>query len=293
MDESSSDSENESSLSEHEEEERRAIDDSPSKEEFGTVTGIRVLFNSKFRHRKEWTNKSKENSAIVKRIRKGPALASSKEKLNSHTGLVEYGIRKTLDMVVGGSIRTVTIMDASESLDNSLPLPPDFDKNKIVDLFRKSWAKRPPRGQMYGPKYIERFRNEIYEMYEAGNKEKSEKKSPGQMLEILNERYPLEFCLPSENDIRSEISKFQVQRKKGPAPSTLATKPSEAGGRTNSSQKDLTTFLHQLLAINPAMKPAEALSHVKSKFDASKSQLPSDQQIKSKFSALKTKEKKK
>lgn len=33
-------------------------------------------------------------------------------------------------------------------------------------------------------------------MYEASNTDKSEKKSPAQMLEIISAKYPNEFCLP-------------------------------------------------------------------------------------------------
>lgn len=150
---------------------------------------------------------------------------------------------------------------------------------------------------MYGPKYVEKYRDEIRAMYEEGNAEKSEKKSPGQMLEILSSRYPEEFCLPGENDIRTEISKYQAQKKKNTTRSSGTQKTTTASASTvpaipasTDAGKDLKTYLVQLLTSDPLMKPASVLAHVKAAFG--QQQLPNDQQIKSKFSALKAKAKK-
>ena len=58
------------------------------------------------------------------------------------------------------------------------------------------------------------FRSEIAELYLLGEEDKKNKKSPAQMLEIITQKNPKEFCLPSENDIRSEINKLQTTKKK-------------------------------------------------------------------------------
>ena len=68
-------------------------------------------------------------------------------------------------------------------------------------------------GQMYGTKYVEDYRSDIKSLYNSGEADKKNKKSPAQMLEILESRYPKEFCLPSENDIRTKINKLQTQKK--------------------------------------------------------------------------------
>ncbi len=106
---------------------------------------------------------------------------------------------------------------------------------------------------------------------------KKNKMSPAQMLERLQTLHPKEFCLPSENNIWSYIYKLQTTKKKG-------------GGINIPKQPDeLTRFLKQLTHGNPKMKPAEALLMVKKSFPtASNVSLPSDTQIKRKFSNCKS-----
>lgn len=57
---------------------------------------------------------------------------------------------------------------------------------------------------MYGLKYVETYRGDIESLYNFGEEDKKNKKSPAQMLEYLESRYPNEFCLQSENDIKQK-----------------------------------------------------------------------------------------
>lgn len=97
------------------------------------------------------------------------------------------------------------------------------------------------------------------------------------MLERLQEMHPKEFCLPSENDIRSYINKLQTTKKKG-------------GGLSVSKEPDeLTRFLKQLTHRSPKMKPTEALLILKNSFPtASNVCLPSESQIERNFSYCKS-----
>jgi hypothetical protein len=65
---------------------------------------------------------------------------------------------------------------------------------------------------MYGTKYVEDYQSDIKSLYNTGEADKKNKNSLAHMLEILESRYPNEFRLPSENDIRPEINKLQTQK---------------------------------------------------------------------------------
>ena len=54
---------------------------------------------------------------------------------------------------------------------------------------------------MYGPKHVQSYRADIYELYKLGEEDKKNKRSPAQMREALQMKYPqeCELCLPSEN----------------------------------------------------------------------------------------------
>ena len=68
---------------------------------------------------------------------------------------------------------------------------------------------------MYGTKYVEDYQSDIKSLYNCGEADKKNKKSPAQILDILESRYPNEFCLPSENDIRTKINKLQTKKIRG------------------------------------------------------------------------------
>jgi hypothetical protein len=124
--------------------------------------------------------------------------------------LVAYALRQTIQMQNNGSL----VFRSAQ--DNSTECRPYFPHDFVVPVqFCNGWAKRHKIGAMYGPKYLEKYRTEISEMYLFGEEDKKNKKSPAQMLEILSKKYPKEFCLPSESDIRTEINKLQTTKKRG------------------------------------------------------------------------------
>ena len=55
--------------------------------------------------------------------------------------------------------------------------------------FTKGWAKRPKHGDVYGAKYVERFRHDI-QMYESGNKDKGTRLGPGVIVtRLMDNKY--------------------------------------------------------------------------------------------------------
>jgi hypothetical protein len=143
------------------------------------------------------------------------------------------------------------------------------------------WARRPKNGEMYGPKYMEEFCSAIEELYLLGEEDKKNKKSPAQMLEIITQKNPKEFCLPSENDIRAEINKLQTTRKK--------KKDGTSTGQKQKTTDDVyATFLKALATDQPNLLPAKALQLTLENFPTeSNPQRPYDLAIKSKFSYYK------
>ncbi len=82
-------------------------------------------------------------------------------------------------------IRCFTLSDnADVSTDSYLTTQEDY----LDPVFRCGWAKRPKVGQMYGIKYVEDYRSDIKSLYNSGEADKKNKKSPAQMLEILESR---------------------------------------------------------------------------------------------------------
>jgi hypothetical protein len=110
---------------------------------------------------------------------------------------------------------------------------------------------------------------------------KKHKKSPAQMLEIITQKNPKEFCLPSENDIRAEINKLQTTRKK--------KKDGTSTGQKQKTTDDVyATFLKALATDQPNLLPAKALQLTLENFPTeSNPQRPYDLAIKSKFSYYK------
>ena len=98
---------------------------------------------------------------------------------------------------------------------------PSYEKCSLFSLNesekpRQGWARRKDRGDggMYGAKFIGRYRNDVREWFDAGEKEKSKKMTPGGMREALSNKYPdAMYTIPGEIEIRSEISKLIDEKK--------------------------------------------------------------------------------
>ena len=70
---------------------------------------------------------------------------------------------------------------------------------------------------MYGRKYIEAFKGDIVEMFNAGCRDKSFRMGAGRMLERIKRQNPGRLDLPSETEIRQAISALMAKMKSGKA----------------------------------------------------------------------------
>ena len=92
---------------------------------------------------------------------------------------------------------------------------PIFCWKKKAIFFSETWAKTQDYGQKYGRKYIEPFKEDIVEMFKAGNDNLAKKKGPGRMLGELKRKYPTRLDLPSEAEIRGYVGSLLAKHRKG------------------------------------------------------------------------------
>ena len=86
------------------------------------------------------------------------------------------------------------------------------------------WNIRPAHGHCYEKKYIKNFMDDVPEMFEEGDKDKSHKMGPGRIREMLINKYPDRLYIPSESELRQAISKFIGQVRLGTAPTLSGTR---------------------------------------------------------------------
>jgi hypothetical protein len=153
---------------------------------------------------------------------------------------------------------------------------------------RQGWAWRPNHGKVYGATYIEKYREDIQEMYNQGAMTESDKMSPAFMLEKLKLRYPGRYSLPGENEIRTEISSLFSKQKSG-----------KTGRRTQTPQDYLDLIVgtceeayaanNDLKLIVPRIILEEVKRRAKDKYEGViPTNFPADQKIKCMISGFKT-----
>ncbi|KAG2811083.1 hypothetical protein PC116_g19891 [Phytophthora cactorum] len=94
-----------------------------------------------------------------------------------------------------------------------------------IPSLKQGWARRPPWGKMYDARYIKRYEEEVAELFRQGEDNSSCKLGPARMLEVLIEKHPTKYDLPSDNEIRSEMSKLTRSRKKRPREKVSSVHP--------------------------------------------------------------------
>ena len=171
--------------------------------------------------------------------------------------------------------------------------------------FVKGWARRNANkhkdGGLYGRKYILNYKNEIESFFRKGKTNSSDKMNPAQMRETLRSMYPKRFRIPSETEIKQEISKlFQGSKKRDENEDADEINSDVDDIDVNNStieQRSWEAILEQFLKDNFNLKPEEIWRrHVHElietfKFD--QAQLPDKVTVKRKIQSLRAKYKKK
>ena len=132
--------------------------------------------------------------------------------------------------------------------------------------FKKGWARcnanKHKVGGLYGRKYILNYKNEIECFCDKGKKNSGDKMNPAQMREALQSMYPNKFRIPSETEIKQEISKLFQGSKKGDDnddADEINSDDDDMGPKTNdiNEYKSWEAILEQLVRDNYNLKPEE------------------------------------
>ena len=248
----------------------------------GKVTNVKVFSESRLILRQRRWNQPPEKTI--------PTSTSSNFPLLPKRDLLSYTRRKAIQLQSGGDLSFTDINEPNSALRPFVPASfvPDVQ-------FAQGWAIRPGNGHMYGEKYIDRYRSEIEECYNLGEADSKNKRSPAQMVEMLQNKYPSEFCLPAEHDVRAEIGRLQQMKKK--KKSATAANDGNVLPSKEKELDDYTKFIHHCAIPTdpptPPMKPAAVVVATLKQFPRKEHpNLPSDAQIKQKFQYAKTKYKK-
>lgn len=223
--------------------------------------------------------------------------------------MTAYTLSRALQLQHHGEI---VFTRATDGYDILRPIVP---KNfSAACKFEEGWALRKGPGHMYGDKYTRNFRMDIEEQYQLGEKSSSAKSSPAKILEYLEKKYAEELCLPSESDIRAEISRLIAAKKKLEAANKASKTPKrpkkkqDASNPVNNRQMNASTpdseaqgtqpqrtgkeylkFVIELAALETPISPKEAVRRVLEKFPRNEYTLPSDKQLSNSFTYQKRK----
>ena len=248
----------------------------------GKLTGITIFGKSNLVMRERRWKKMASKVVVVEQTKKD---------------MIAYALSKTQQLQQHGDI---VFTRASDSNDILRPIVPE--NFSFPCKFEKGWALRKGHGHMYGEKYTRNFRIDIEEQYQLGEVSSNAKSSPAKILEYLQKKYPEELCLPSESDIRAEISRLMAKKKKeaanktgqkkkkdaastpvnGRQKKTSATNYEAQGTQLARTEKEYLKFIIELAAL--PISPKEAVVRLMEKFSKEEYDQLTERQLSNSFS---------
>lgn len=169
----------------------------------------------------------------------------------------------------------------------------DLASNTVTKPRSLGWARRPPWGKQYGAKYMHLYAQEVRELFNRGVADSSKKMGPAQMLEELKRKHPGKYSVPSESEIRTEISVLFGKQEKAGGENEDSTEhtATRKRGRKSKLPVAIQEYLQELASTTNPIKPSAAVAKVREKFgqliQATDESQVTDDQIKTKFSSLK------
>ena len=234
----------------------------------GSLSGIKIISESGLRRmQRRWKKSAHQRN-------EQPLRASKTEKKD----LLSCAKRFALRMRHSGQLK---IQEGREDFEGeeverkNLSLPVSFSPG---------WARRSKHERLYGRKHIEKYRTDVAEMFRKGANVSSEKVSAPAMWEALLLKYPERYDLPSEQEIRQEISRLSRLQERGVDVSSPV--PQRRGRKGMDSENEVV--LVNMIKEFPAIKPREGYKMFVDQFkDHDVEKLPTEKQVKSKISSLK------
>jgi hypothetical protein len=161
--------------------------------------------------------------------------------------------------------------------------------NTCVPLPVRGWARRKKNGVGKGRNFISFYRKDIMEFFQRGLADKGNKQHPAWMLEQLEARYPDAVALPSEGEIRVEVTRLMKLNEKGKPLDIVPGKRGRQGMDTH-----FVSVLEKILSEStteaerkPAAIYAKFLAHVTTYPIPDNLQIPYKKQVLSKISSMK------
>ena len=163
--------------------------------------------------------------------------------------------------------------------------------------FSKGWARRVKRdGGLYGRTYIHKYKDDIAEYFNKGEENSSEKMNSAQMRQSLKMKYPNCFTIPSETEIKQEISALFMDSKSKKKKSKQNNKDIVVFNK-DKHIVDWKNILENLVQSNISEKPKviyEKYCNILTKdYHVSIDDMPQEKIVKHKISAIRQKHKKK
>lgn len=160
-------------------------------------------------------------------------------------------------------------------------------------LFGPYWARRPKKGFTLGRNFIESFKADVKEMVQRGVRDKSKNMSCSKMQEQIRNMYPNRYDIPNVHNINSYVqSLLKAIREEG-----TGEVPEGAGVTTKYKMPEVyANALDRIVRETPTIMPASGRRKLLEALNIDGAQLPAglptDKQVRSKVSALKSKMKK-
>lgn len=153
-----------------------------------------------------------------------------------------------------------------------------------ISFFKRGWDLHPPHGKSYGRKYIEPFKHHIEDWFKLGMVDKSVKMSPAKMVECLVRKYPGRIYLPSESEIRQVISVLVNKQREG-----IEISLAKSRGIVEPYFSTVNNiFMESQGEISPTEGWNQFLVHHPMDNEESMESRPSQKQVKSKISSMKS-----
>jgi hypothetical protein len=203
--------------------------------------------------------------------------------------MLTAAIKYAHELVSSGAVSFISAREPQGSVSETIRAT-DLDFEDCLSdfsavAFPRGWARRADYGEIYGAKYIDAYKEEIFDMFTAGEENKANKKGPGKMLDCLRRKYAGVLKLPSEIEIRQYVGSLIAKAKLNPGVKLTYKK--------RGVQKRFKDVISNIMKESEyQIKPTAALQKFKARCprdEESMSTYPTDSQIKSYVSGMKNK----
>jgi hypothetical protein len=191
-------------------------------------------------------------------------------------------LARGIRMLATEAYSTYSIQDGQDDNVAEYKLADDYAMPECL-IQEKGWARRAERGDMYGQKYIEKYKDELFDMYKRGSDDSDRKQGPSGMLEQLQRAHPAVYTLPNFTEIQSFVNQCFAKEKTG---KTAAPAPGRMTGSTlSAAQKE--TVLAIVHRFGGQIKPLWVYKSFARQFPAASA--ASEKEVKSEVTKLATK----